>query len=112
ASQRQVAGELLGVLGRRAQDPAIQGALVMLTGDPQYVVRAAAAGALARGATPPVSTVVEEAITAAAHEQGCAVPLSVARALVAAPAAWPPQSAARAQVAPHASARVRAAATG
>ena len=111
ASQRQAAGGLLGVLGRRAQDPAIQGALVALTGDPQYQVRAAAAGALARGATLPVPAVVEEAITAAAREDGCAVPLSVARALAAAPAAWPPEAAARAQVADHASARVRAAGT-
>jgi len=104
--------ELLGVLGRRAQDPVIEGALVMLTSDPQYHVRAAAAAALIRGATSPMPDVVEEAVLAAARENGCAVPLSVGQALQAAPETWPRLDTARAALAMHISAQVRAAADG
>lgn len=100
------------MLGRRAQDPVIQGALVMLAGDPQYHVRAAAAAALVRGATSPVPDVVEEAVVAAARETGCAVPLSVGQALQAAPEVWPRLDTVRAELAVHISARVRAAADG
>lgn len=112
AVQRRAAGGLLGVLGRRAQDPVIQGALVILASDPQYHVRAKAAAALVRGATSPVPNVVEEAVVAAAREAGCAVPLSVGQALQAAPEVWPGPDTVRAELAVHISARVRAAADG
>jgi hypothetical protein len=110
AAQRRAAGGLLGVLGRRAQAPVVQGALVMLTSDPQYRVWAAAAAALTRGATSQMPDFVEEAVLAAAREAGCAVPLSVGQALQTAPETWPRLDTARAVLATHMSARVRVAA--
>jgi Domain of unknown function (DUF4365) len=109
AAQRQAAGGLLGVLGHRAHDLVVQGALVMLTGDPQYQVRASAVAALTRGTPFPIPEVVEEAIVAAAGEAGCAVPLSVARALRAAPEAWPRREVLLHDLSLHMSARVSSA---
>jgi hypothetical protein len=109
AAQRQAAGNLLDVLGRQAHDPIVQGALITLTGDPQYHVRAAAAAALTRGATQSVPDLVELAVTTAARERGCAVPLAIAHALPHASDAWPRKDIIRALLAEHISAHVRAA---
>jgi hypothetical protein len=84
-TQRRSACTVITALSRRAADPLIQGALIMLTADPQHEVRAAAASALLRGVVPGVSAEVEQALLAAACESGCAVPLQVARVLAATP---------------------------
>ncbi|MEU0061587.1 hypothetical protein, partial [Streptomyces sp. NPDC006334] len=86
ASQRQSASRLLIALSHHTADPVIQGTLIALTGDPQYQVRAAAAFSLTRGLQENATPAVEAAITTAAHEPGCRVPLAIAHALDHTPA--------------------------
>ncbi|MGA4980336.1 DUF4365 domain-containing protein [Streptomyces cinereoruber] len=112
ASQRQAAARLVAGLSRQAQNPTVQGALVIMTGDPQYQVRAAAASSLTRGlqAEAPESA-VDAAISTAARESGCRVPLAVARALHNAPQAWETRQTLQTELQGHMSALVRAAAS-
>ncbi|EFL43528.1 conserved hypothetical protein [Streptomyces griseoflavus Tu4000] len=112
ASQRQAAARLVTGLSRQTRNPIVQGALVIMTGDPQYQVRAAAAFSLTRGlqADAPDSA-VDAAISTAARESGCRVPLAVARALHDAPPAGETRQTLQTELQGHLSALVRAAAS-
>lgn len=114
ASQRQSASRLVTALSYHTNDPVIQGTLVALTGDPQYQVRAAAAFSLTRGLQENPTPAVEAAITTAAYEPGCRVPLAIAHALDHAldhTSALETQRALRNELRQHMSALVRSAAT-
>lgn len=110
ASQRQSASRLVTALSYHTNDPVIQGTLVALTGDPQYQVRAAAAFSLTRGLQENPTPAVEAAITTAAYEPGCRVPLAIAHALDHT-SALETHRALRNELRQHMSALVRSAAT-
>jgi hypothetical protein len=103
---------VISALGKKADDPFVQQALIMLTTDPQQAIRGAAAAALVRGVTPGTNLQVEQAIQAAASEPGCAVPLRVAETLASTPDAFTNREALRDRLAAHLSALVRRAVSG
>ncbi|WP_165945640.1 DUF4365 domain-containing protein [Micromonospora sp. KC606] len=109
AARRRGASEIVMALSARAESPTIQGALVMLTGDSQHQIRSAATAALIRGTAPGAHPEVEQAILAAASEEGCAVPFTVARVLARTEEAWTGRSHVRDLLSSHISARVRGA---